>query len=197
MLSEKFKDKDFKAKILIWSFIIFCVPSYFLNVLTNKDPFDPTPYLVSALYFCPIINFFMDYVSCGRKILLALIGSIFIVTLLWLSVVALIYIGEATMKYYPFDFQKLTLVQIFLAWFFISIPVIFFIVGGILIWVVGPIYYLSDCLSNKYQFKVSDMWSKKSLGDFAINPFKLLLIYFKMPWLLVRYILRKFLGIEK
>ena len=197
MLSEKLKDREFKTKLLICSFIILCVASYFLNLLTNKDPLYEIPYFVSALYLCPIINLCLDYISCGRKILLALIGGIFIATLTWLGIAALIYIGITMIKYFPFEYQKLTFFQVFLVWFFIQLPLVFFFGMGIMMWILCPIFYLSDCLRNKYQFKVSDLLSKKSFYGFTINPFKLLYLYFSMPWLLVRFILRKFLGIEK
>ena len=197
MLSEKLKDREFKTKLLLCSFIILCVASYFLNVLTNKDPFYEIPYFVSALYLCPIISLCLDYISCGRKILLALIGGIFIATLIWLGILALVYIGTQMIKYLPFEFKKLTLFQAFLVWFFITIPLSLFFSMGVILWVLCPIFYLSECLKKKHQFKVSDIFSKKSLGDFAVNPFRLLLMYFSLPWIGVRFILRKFLGIEK
>jgi hypothetical protein len=85
----------------------------------------------------------------------------------------------------------------FLVWFFITLPLSLFYGMGVLVWLLAPIHYLSDCFKKNEKFNFYELFSKKVFGDFAINPFKMVLFYFSLPWLLISSLLKKLLGIKK
>lgn len=197
MLSDKFKDENFRFKFWPIVILVFFVISYFFNVFTNKEPLYEYPYMVSYMYFLPIIIFSVDYIKNDRKLFPSFLVGFLIVTLLWLSIIAFVFFVSLTINFFPFEFKKMTLTNILLTWFFITVPLTLFFSMGILIWLLAPIYYLSDCFKKKQKFNFSELSSKKIFGDFAVNPFKLLFFYFTIPWRFIRLLLRKFLGLDK
>jgi len=196
-LSGKFKEEDFRFKFFLITGIVLLAISFFYNKFTNKDPFNELSYIFSFLYLLPAINFSVNYIKNDKKILSSFLVGLIIVTLLWLAFFVFIAVISLTIDYSPFELKKMSLLNIFLFWFFIMIPLSLFYGMGVLVWLLGPIYYLSECFEKNEKFKFPELFSRKSFGDFAVNPFKLLFYYFSLPWLFIRFLLRSFLGINK
>jgi len=196
-LSGKFKDEDFRFKFFLIIGIILLAISFCYNKFTNRDPFNELSYIFSFLYLLPAINVSVNYVKNDKKILSSFLVGLLIVTLSWLAFFAFIALIILTIDYSPFELKKMSLLNAFLFWFFIMIPLSLFYTMGVLIWLMAPIHYLSECFEKNKKFKFSELFSRKSFGDFAINPFRLLFMYFSLPWLFIRFLLRSFLGINK
>jgi len=197
MLSNKFKDENFLFKFWLIIIVVLFAISYFFNVFTNKDPFYEYPYLISFMYFLPVTIFSINYIKNDRKFFLSFLVGFLIVTSLWLAFIAIVALGTLTIDYFPFEFKKMTMINVLLTFFFITLPSIFFFIYGLLLYLIGPIFYFSDCFEKKQQFNFSELFSRKVFGDLPANPLKLLFFYFTIPWRFVRFLLRKFLGVDK
>jgi hypothetical protein len=196
-LSGKFKEEDFRFKFFLITGIVLLAISFFYNKFTNRDPFNELSYIFSFLYLLPAINISVNYIKNEKKILSSFLVGLLIVTLSWLAFFAFIALILLTIDYSPFEFKKMSLFDGFLFWFFIMIPLSLFYTMGVLIWLMAPIHYLSECFEKNKKFKFPELFTRKSFGDFAVNPFKLLFMYFSLPWLFIRFLLRSFLGINK
>ena len=196
-LSGKFKEEDFRFKFFLITGIVLLAISFFYNKFTNRDPFNELSYIFSFLYLLPAINISVNYIKNDKKILSSFLVGLLIVTLSWLAFFAFIALILLTIDYSPFEFKKMSLFDGFLFWFFIMIPLSLFYTMGVLIWLMAPIHYLSECFEKNKKFKFSELFTRKSFSDFAVNPFKLLFMYFSLPWLFIRFLLRSFLGINK
>ena len=196
-LSGKFKEEDFRFKFFLITGIVLLAISFFYNKFTNRDPFNELSYIFSFLYLLPAINISVNYIKNDKKILSSFLVGLLIVTLSWLAFFAFMALILLTIDYSPFEFKKMSLFDGFLFWFFIMIPLSLFYVMGVLIWLIAPIHYLSECFEKNKKFKFSELFTRKSFGDFAVNPFKLFFMYFSLPWLFIRFLLRSFLGINK
>jgi hypothetical protein len=197
MLSNKFKDENFIFKFWLIVIVVLFAISYFFNIFTNKDPFDEYPYVISFMYFLPVTIFSINYIKKDRKFFLSFLVGFLIVTLLWLAFIAIVALGMLTIDYFPLEYRKMTIINALLTFFFITLPLVLFFIYGLLLYLIVPIFYFSDCFEKKQQFIFSELFTRKVFGDFAVNPLKLLFFYFTIPWRFFRFLLRKFLGVDK
>jgi hypothetical protein len=161
MLSNKFKDENFLFKFWLIIIVVLFAISYFFNVFTNKDPFYEYPYLISLMYFLPVTIFSINYIKNDRKFFLSFLVGFLIVTSLWLAFIAIVALGTLTIDYFPFEFKKMTMINVLLTFFFITLPSIFFFIYGLLLYLIVPIFYFSDCFEKKQQFNFSELFSRK------------------------------------
>jgi len=195
VVNNFFKNDKYKEKFYIFLIIILLLISYLINVWSGRDVFDSYVYLLSFFFILPSIKFSVDLIKNNKNIFYSIFIGFLTNFLLWLSLFLTISIGEFIIDNFPFELKKINIFYNILIYLFITIPIIFILIG---FWclILFLIFDFKESIENNKRFVLLSFFSKESLKNFKFfKALKIIVIPYYISYLIISFLLSAILKI--
>ena len=195
VVNNFFKNDKYKEKFYIFLIIILLLISYLINVWSGRDVFDSYVYLLSFFFILPSIKFSVDLIKNNKNIFYSIFIGFLTNFLLWLSLFLTISIGEFIIDNFPFELKKINIFYNILIYLFITIPIIFILIG---FWclILFLIFDFKESIENNKRFVLLSFFSKESLKNFKFfKALKIIVIPYYIFYLIISFLLSAILKI--